>query len=335
MTTARPILVTGGAGFIGGHVRLALAARGYRVRSLDLTTPRTRLADEQIMEGSVTDMDQAMSAVDGAAGVIHGAALAHLWRRDPMDFDRVNVEGTANMIQAARVAGIPFLHLSSFTTLVGRTARDGDILDETVAVAPSDLLGAYPRSKRRAERLVEDAASEGLHALSVLPSAPVGPGDRGLTPPSAMIRDLAAGKTPGLVDCLLNLVDVQALADGIVTALEKGRSGERYLLCGEDLPMSDLAERVARISGTPAPRWTVPMPVALLAGRVEGVTARISGIPPQAPLTGVRLAARRVRFDGTKAARDLGFRPPPIDKALAGAIAWMRSEGLLTMRDGS
>jgi len=325
----RPILVTGGAGFVGGHVRLALAAAGYRVRCLDLAEPRPKLDGEEVRIGSVTDADTAENAVGGSGGVIHAAAIAHLWCRDPQTYDRVNLEGTETMLKAAGAAGAPMVHVSSFTTLVARTARDGDVLDESVVVPPGDLLGPYPRSKRRAELAVEKAAAHGQRALSVLPSAPVGPGDRNLTPPGRLIRHLAAGRTPALVDCLLNLVDVQALAGGIVAALERGRAGERYLLCGDDVALEEIAGKIAVLTGTPAPRARVPMPLALAASRIEAAFARLTGWAPNAPLTGVRLAARRVRFANGKAARELGFRPPPIDRSLAAAVAWLRSEGHL------
>jgi len=329
MTMPGPILVTGGAGFIGSHVRLALAAAGRSVRCLDLTEPTSRIDGEQVLIGSVTDADMAERAVNGVGGIIHAAAIAELWRRDAADYDRVNVEGTETLLKMALKHGVPFLYVSSFTTLIGRNAPDGEVLDESVEVAPNDLLGAYPKSKRRAELAVLKASQRGLRAIIAMPSAPVGPGDRSLTPPSRMIRDLASGKTPALVNCLLNMVDAQALAQGIVKAFDHGRSGERYLLCGADLSMRDLADRIAIRTDRPAPRVTIPIGLALLAGRIETVVSGITGTPPTAPLTGVRLAARRVRFDGTKAATELDFRAPSIDASLDASLTWMAAQGLL------
>jgi dihydroflavonol-4-reductase len=221
------------------------------------------------------------------------------------------------------------VHVSSYVTLVGGPDLGEVTLDETVELTPSDMLGRYPRSKREAELAALSAARMGQEVVIVQPSAPVGPGDYRLTPPSRMIRDLAAGKTPAILDCLLNLVDVRALADGIIAARDKGRSGERYLLTGEDVTMSELAAKVARLTGTPPPRFTVPHWLALAEARVEAGISAMTKRPPTAPLTGVRLAGRRVRFDNAKARDELGFAPPPIDAALADAVASMRAAGLL------
>ena len=205
------------------------------------------------------------------------------------------------------------------------------ILDETMELPPSDLLGPYPRTKREAELAAMSVARVGQDVVIVLPSAPIGPGDHRLTPPSRMIRNLAAGRTPALLGCALNLVDVRALAAGVIAARDTGRSGERYLLTGTDLTMREIAETVAGISGNPAPRLRVPYWLALAAARVGAGVSRMTGRPPAAPLTGVRLAGRAVRFDNAKAKRELGFSPPPIDAALADAVAWMRETGRLDL----
>ncbi len=117
------------------------------------------------------------------------------------------------MLAAARRARARSCHVSSYVTLVGRDAARGAMLDETVEVPPSRLLGDYPRTKRQAELFALSAAAAGQRVTIVMPSAPVGAGDANLTPPTRMLRDLAAGRTPALLDCLLNLVDVEAVAD--------------------------------------------------------------------------------------------------------------------------
>lgn len=324
-----PVLVTGAGGFVGGHVAARLAAQGRVVRGLDLAFPPGPTAGVEQIAGSILDPDMLARAADGVAGIVHAAAIAHLWARDANDYRRVNVEGTARVLDAAMRAGARMVHVSSFVTMVGREARDGAVLDERVNLPPEAMLGAYPRSKRLAELAVMAAVERGADALMVLPSAPVGPGDRHLTPPTRMIRDLAAGRTPALIDCLLNLVDVRALAEGIVAALDRGTPGRRYLLTGEDMAMAEVAAMVARLAGVKPPRARVPMAVALMAGRIEAGVSRLTGRAPTAPLTGVRLAARRVRFDNARARAELGFAPPPIERALADAIAWLRAEGHL------
>jgi dihydroflavonol-4-reductase len=324
-----PTLVTGAGGFLGGHVVAALVARGEAVRALDLAFPVALVPGVERIDGSILDEDLLGRAAAGAQAVIHCAAVADLWVPQNIAYHRVNMRGTCEVLIAARRAGARVVHVSSYVTLIGGPDRGEVTLDETVELTPSDMLGRYPRSKREAELAALSAARMGQDVVIVQPSAPVGPGDHRLTPPSRMIRDLAAGKTPAVLDCLLNLVDVRALAEGVLAARDEGRTGERYLLTGEDLAMSEIASKVAALAGVAAPRFTVPHWLALAAARVEAGVSALTKRPPTAPPTGVRLAGRRVRFDNSKARDELGFAPPPVDQALADAVDWMRGTGLL------
>lgn len=324
-----PTLVTGAGGFLGGHVVAALAARGEAVRALDIAFPAAPPPGAERIDGSILDEDLLGRAAAGTQAVIHCAAVADLWAPRNIVYHRVNMRGTCEVLIAARRAGARMVHVSSYVTLIGGPDRGEATLDETVELTPSDMLGRYPRSKREAELAALSAARMGQDVVVVQPSAPAGPGDWRLTPPSRMIRDIAAGKTPAVLDCLLNMVDVRALAGGIVAARDSGRSGERYLLTGEDLTMADLAATVARLAGVAPPRHTAPHWLALAAAHAGAMVAAITKRPPTAPLTGVRLAGRRVRFDNAKAREELGFAPPPVERALADAVQWMRDTGSL------
>jgi dihydroflavonol-4-reductase len=324
-----PTLVTGAGGFLGGHVVAALAARGEAVRALDIAFPAALPEGAERIDGSILDAAVLAGAMAGTGAVIHCAAIADLWAPSRWAYDRVNMRGTCEVLIAARKAGARVVHVSSYVTLIGGPDQGEVTLDETLELTPTDLLGPYPRSKREAELAALSAARMGQEVVIVQPSAPVGPGDHRLTPPSRMIRDLAAGKTPAVLDCLLNLVDVRALAEGIIAARDKGQSGERYLLTGEDLTMAELAAKVAALTGVAAPRFRVPHWLALVAAKVEAGVSTLTKRPPTAPLTGVRLAGRRVRFDNAKARDELGFSPPPVDQALVDAVSWMRETGLL------
>lgn len=328
-----PTLVTGAGGFLGAHVVAALAQRGEAVRALDLTFP-TPLPDGvaggvERIEGSILDPELMARVAEDTAAVIHCAAVTDLWARPRVIYDRVNTRGTCEALAAARHAGARVVHVSSYMTLVGGPDAGEVTLDETMELPPSNMLGRYPRTKREAELFALAAARMGQEVVVVMPSAPVGPGDWRLTPPMRMIRDLAAGRTPALLDCLINLVDVRAVAEGVIAARDRGRSGERYLLTGEDLEMAEIAARVAVLAGVRPPRLRVPLGLALAAARAEAAVATLTGRPPAAPLTGVRLAARRVRFSSAKARADLGFSPPPVDAALKDAMDWMREAGML------
>lgn len=325
-------LVTGGAGFVGRALVAQLRARGRRVRVLDL-----KADGPDAIRGSVTDADAVARAVDGAEGVYHLAGIADLWRRSPADFDDINHQGTRYVLDAARRAGARrFLLCSSATTLVAGSTPIGDsTIDETVAHAPSALLGPYPASKRRAELYAQDAAAEGFNAVIVNPTEPIGAGDDAITPPTRMMLDFLNGANPAYVDCLLNFAPTVDLAEGMIAAMARGRSGERYILAGEDISLGNLLRLLTDLTGRPTPETKLPYAIALAVGGVEtGLVAALTGKPPRAPLTGVRLAGRRVVFSSGKAANELGWRAGPLRLALQEMLEWAAAKGLLAPAKG-
>lgn len=321
-------LVTGGAGFVGKHLVAKLRARGERVRSFDLAEP----SHGDDLQGSITDPDAVARAMKGVSTVFHLAGNAQLWAKDRGVFERVNYGGTKCVASAALQAGVRrFVHCSSLTTLVGRKTPIGpSFADEDVQLEPDDMLGPYPRSKLLAEQEVKVAFQNGLDAVIVLPTEPLGPGDDSLTPPTQMILDFAKGKTPAYIDCILNFVPVESLAEGLIAARDRGRRGGRYLLGGENIPMARLLAMIEKHSSRPAPKTKMPYWVALAAGAVDtGLAAAVTGKPPKAPLTGVRLAGRQVSFSSTRAARELDWQAAPVEPALKATLDWARKQGLL------
>lgn len=319
-------VVTGGAGFVGRHLVRALRARGERVRVFDLAAT----GEDDAVKGSITDRAAVAAALCGADSVFHLAGNAQLWAPDAAAFDEANRRGAEVVLAAAQEAGVRrFVHCSSLTTLVGRSTPLGaSTADESRVLDPADMLGPYPRSKRLAEIAVENAVRSGLDAVIAIPTEPLGPGDASLTPPTRMIMDFVNGKTPAYIDCMLNFVPVESLADGFIAAREKGRKGQRYLLGGENVPMAQLLAAIEKLTGRPMPDLRLPYLVAQLAGFFDTeIVSRATGRPPRAPLTGVRLAGRRVEFSSDKAARELGWRSASFEPALAAALDWMDSAG--------
>jgi len=318
-------LVTGGAGFVGRHLVEALQRRGEAVRVLDLVP----VMGVDSVVGSILDPEAAAGSMRGADTVFHLAGNAQLWSADAAEFDRVNHLGTRMVAEAARAAGVRrFVHCSSLTTLVGvGTSIGASTANESVRLAAEEMLGPYPRSKLLAERA---AAASGLDCVIAIPTEPLGPGDESLTPPTRLILDLLAGKTPATIDCMLNFVDVRSLAQGLIAARDKGRRGERYLFGGENVSMRRLLASLEEATGVAMPRMELPYAVAFLAGLIDtAIVSRLTGKAPKAPLTGVRLAGRRVEFSSAKAEAELGWQSAPFEQALRSALDWYAAEGLI------
>jgi dihydroflavonol-4-reductase len=186
------------------------------------------------------------------------------------------------------------------------------------------MPGPYTRSKFLAERAAQEAAARGMPVVIVNPTVPIGPGDRNMTAPTAMLS-LFTRHPPRLVlDCILNLVDVRDLADGIALAGERGRSGARYLLGGENVRLRELTRRIGAITGQRMAPLPIPGLVALIAGwTAERLSRSVTHRPPVATAEAVRIATRSVALDSRKAAEELGYAPRAIDRALADALAWL------------
>lgn len=318
-------LVTGGAGFIGGRLVQRLKERGERVRVLDLAAP----ASQDDIQGSVTDENTARRACAGVDTVFHIAGDPQLWSANPKSFDQTNRVGTQVMLAAAKTEGVRrFVHCSSPTVLIGRRTWGG-VIDEMSRPDEADMLGAYPLSKLRADRAVEAAVLDGLDAVIAIPTEPLGAGDSRLTPPTRMILDFVNGRTPAFIDCMLNFVAVDSLADGFIALRDRGRRGQRYILGGENIAMRALLDRLEALSGRLMPKTKIPYKVAFAAALAESGLARITGATPRAPLTGVRIAGRPVTFSSEKARRELGWTAGPFEDALVAALKWFERKGLL------
>jgi dihydroflavonol-4-reductase len=281
------VYVTGASGFVGGHVARELRARGHDVRDawVDLLDP-ARLR----------------RAVAGCDAVVHVAAL-YSFTAPARELEAVNVEGTRNVIEACRAGGVDRLVATSSCAtcgpVPGRQATEDDLPPAWELAVP------YKRTKLEAERLVLAAGG-----VCVNPTTPVGDGDRAPTPTGAMIRGVATGRYRAYPRIGVNVVDVRDIARGHVLALEQGRRGERYLLGGVDLTMRELFGAVARLAGVPRPRLAVPY-AAIRAGALLGLVNRNEAI----------LARTPAYFSWAKAARELGYRPGPVEPALARAVA--------------
>jgi dihydroflavonol-4-reductase len=226
------------------------------------------------------------------------------------------------MEEAAKAKVQRIVHTSSTATL-GRK-REG-LIDESTEPQPSELAGHYRRSKYMAEKAVMDMAREGLPAVVVNPSAPVGPWDVKPTRTGQIILDSLKGRMFAYMNTGLNLVDVEDVAMGHVLALEKGKAGERYILGNENLTLHEVLDMLSQITGRRGPVMRLPYPLVLgLAYLDRWVEGGLLRRPPFIPLEGIREARWPVWVDCAKAVRELGFPQNPIEGALEKAVEWFR-----------
>ncbi|MDH3661000.1 MAG: NAD-dependent epimerase/dehydratase family protein [Alphaproteobacteria bacterium] len=324
-------LVTGGGGFIGQALVDQLVASGERVRILDLKPPATRRANVDLVQGSITDPKLVKEAMAGVRHVYHAAAIAHLWIADPAKFEEINVGGTRIVLEEAVKAKVErVVHTSSAIVLVDDTiGRMPTTRDERHQAREGGLAGHYARSKWRAEKLALSYADK-LPVVVVMPTLPLGPGDRHLTPPSRMLLDFVNGRNRAYADCILNIIDVRDVAAGHRLACARGRPGQRYILNRHSISMVSFLECLERLTHRPMPKWRVPGSAALAASAVMELWSNLaSGRAPIAPLAGVRMGLRPVIFDSRLADSELGLPATPLDRTLGDAIAWLVGEGRL------
>jgi dihydroflavonol-4-reductase len=204
-------------------------------------------------------------------------------------------------------------------------ARQSGPIDEDVEVTEADALGPYCLSKLRAENAAKERAQAGRHVVIANPTMPVGPGDRNVSPPTRLIRDFCRGRLPARMDCSLNLIDVRDVALGLSRVLELGVPGRRYLLGGENLTLIDLLTRIGRLASVAPPAFRVPYAVGLAIAHVSEAWADwVTGSPPKATVTGVRLTRRTMHFDPSRTQAELQLTPRPINDSLADAVNWLR-----------
>lgn len=287
------VYVSGASGFVGRHVASALTAAGARVR------------DEFVELDDRAGLERAMA---GCEAVVHVAAL-YSYDASPEELWAVNVEGTRNLLEACARTGVRRLvHTSTAATcgpVPGRVASEED------GPPRWELAVPYKRTKLEAERLVLAAASEGLDAVVVNPTTPVGEGDERPTPTGQMIRGVASGRYRAyLAGAGLNVVDVRDVGRGHALALERGRRGERYLLGGHDLELREVFALVAAAAGRAAPRLRVPYTAVRTAGAL-GLVNRHEALLARVP----------AYFSSAKAERELGYASSPIEPALTRAVA--------------
>ncbi len=313
------VLVTGGTGFLGVHLVRALVQRHYDVRILarnpDAVCSQTHLAVEAVA-GDIRSPEDVRRAVQGCEGVFHLAAKVTLSAKEADEIFAVNVEGTRNVMQAARDAGVRrVVHVSMVGTLEGPS--EDSVVDETCPLRASDVGSPYLDSKVRAERLVCEMVGDGLPAVVALPGGMIGPEDNFRSPSSALLKLFFHRINPFVVAWRLNLVDVRDVAEGLILAYRSGRVGERYILGGENTDTVTVFRLLREVTDFNRTIWP-------LSWEALEVLSELSALLSQ-PLVEKSVAAfYHYGFwaSSQKAERELGYRHRTLGETLADAAAW-------------
>jgi dihydroflavonol-4-reductase len=236
------------------------------------------------------------------------------------------VLGTEFLMRAATRAGVGRIVYTSSVAVLGLSRVPAD---ETSPSSLDDMVGVYKRSKFLAEEAVRRLIAEGLPAVIVNPSTPIGPRDVKPTPTGRVIVDAARGRIPAFVDTGLNIVHVDDVAAGHLLAFDKGRVGERYILGGEDMSLAQILATVAQCVGRKPPSVRLPIaPLMPLAAAAEAI-ARVTNKEPFVTRDGLKMARKKMWFSSEKAKRELGYTSRPGHAAIEDAVAWFRDAGYL------
>ncbi len=310
------VLVTGATGFLGSRLVSRLLKTGQSVRVL--VRDASRLAtcgldpdDLEMIVGDITDPDAVARAISGVATVYHCAAFVGLGGlSDRPRLRRVNVGGTATIVNAAIESGVRRMVFTSSIAALGRSDEHTECLDENTEWTESPLNSAYAISKYHSELEVYRGIAEGLDAVVVNPSVIMGPGRRGENT-MQIAESIYRRKLPALPSGATNVVDVEDVVSGHMAAMENGKCGERYLLAGENLSWTAIIETLARSLNVPPPTRTMSLRAALFLGGISELLSVVTKKPPLISRETARLTGHRVCYENRKARTELGleFRP--------------------------
>lgn len=323
---ATKAFVTGGTGFIGANLVRLLLNQGYLVKALVRRTSNLENLQGlpvEIVTGDLKDSNLAQLMVDCQV-LFHVAAHYSLWHADRNQLYQSNILGTRNVLQAARESKIDRVVYTSSVAAIG-VAKNGHPVDETYQTPVGELVGDYKKSKYLAEQEAHEAAFKGQDIVIVNPSTPVGSWDIKPTPTGEIILRFLRHQMPAYVNTGLNVIDVEDVAWGHILALEKGKTGDRYILGHQNLTLKEILDILAEITGIKAPTLTLPSWLPLTTAAIDEFLLTRLGKNPSIPFDGVRMSRQLMYYDASKAVQTLGLPQSPIPQALAKAVSWFHS----------
>ncbi len=325
------VLVTGATGFIGSSIVRELLTQGYQVRVLVREQSNTRNLDGlniEVAYGDITNADSLGPALQGCSRLFHSAALYSFWVKERALLYKINVDGTRNVLQAAKEAGIDRVVYTSSVAALAVPVGKRPTTEET-PVDFTQIVGDYKKSKYYAEQVALEYARAGLPVVIVNPSFPVGPRDIKPTPTGQTILDFLNRKLPAYIETGMNVVDVEDVAVGHLLAAERGKIGQRYILGGTDMTMGQLLQTLSEITGLPAPRVKLPYLPILGLSYLNAAFCRLTRATPRMTPETIRMSRHYMYYDPTKAIRELGLSQTQPKAALEKAVNWFQDNGYI------
>lgn len=322
-------LVIGANGYLGSHVTRQLVDAGHDVRIMLRPNAKSPGIDDLSVTrfvGDIFDGDVLREAMTGCDDVYYCVVDTRGWLSDPAPLYRTNVEGTRNVLDVAcavheRNPLHRFVFTSSYATV---NRRRGHVATEDDEITDESGLTDYVRSRVLAERMVLARAREGrLPAVAMCVSTTYGGGDWGRTPHGAIIAGAAFGKLPFILGGIeLEAVGIEDAARALILAAEKGRVGERYLISERMISNAEVVRIAAEAVGVPPPSKTLPLPVAYAMAALGTAKARFTGSDERLNLNALRLMRAEAPVDHSKATRELGWQPGPVEESIREAARW-------------
>ena len=318
------ILVSGATGHLGNVLVRKLVSKGENVRALILPGETTHHLPEtgvEIVEGDVLNQDSLKKAMNDVKTVYHLAGVISTVSGNEAIMERVNVEGTRNVVASALESGVErLIHTSSVHAL--KRAPEGEIMDENTPLDPNNPAGAYDQSKAKGTMEVYNGIEKGLNAVIVCPTGIIGPYASANSEMGKVIKSFARKKLHFIVDGSFDFVDVRDVADGLILAAEKGKTGEKYILGGENIEIKDILQMIQKETNVKAPYITLPSNIALFSARIGELICRFIKSAPSFTPYSLHTLFDNSNYSSNKAKKELGYRPRALRESISDTIKW-------------